>query len=334
MAFELPDGKTARTLQEQVKFLTEKLRDLYAVVNQIGISIVVVETLPEEGEPYKVYLVPAEDPETGNYYEEYIWYDDAWEMIGSTKIDLSDYCTLSTEQTLTGHKTFSHITTQNLDSGEGDLVYASSGVNIKPYADDSVNLGTSDNRWKDIYASGKYYIGATNKFLESFEYGVHLKAGGLSLFVEGDLRPYTNGTVDLGSSSQKWKDAYFSGTVNANYIGNSYNTLYCKVSSLSPENNSMDLGKSGYAWKDLYLGGHIYLGSADIRDSGSFLTITGRSIKSGDLLPIDSASYLGSAGSKWKDLYLSGNLTDGTNSATVADIAALITYAKAQGWIS
>ena len=75
MAFELPDGKTARTLQEQVKFLTEKLRDLYAVVNQIGISIVVVETLPEEGEPYKVYLVPAEDPETGNYYEEYIWYD-------------------------------------------------------------------------------------------------------------------------------------------------------------------------------------------------------------------------------------------------------------------
>ena len=170
MAFELPDGKTARTLQEQVKFLTEKLRDLYAVVNQIGISIVVVETLPEEGEPYKVYLVPAEDPETGNYYEEYIWYDDAWEMIGSTKIDLSDYCTLSTEQTLTGHKTFSHITTQNLDSGEGDLVYASSGVNIKPYADDSVNLGTSDNRWKDIYASGKYYIGATNKFLESFEY--------------------------------------------------------------------------------------------------------------------------------------------------------------------
>ena len=53
-------------------------------------------------------------------------------------------------------------------------------------------------------------------------------------------------------------------------------------------------------------------------------------------LSVDSnnATDLGTSSYKWKDLYLAGNLSDGTNTATVADIAALITYAKTQGWIS
>ena len=42
---------------------------------------------------------------------------------------------------------------------------------------------------------------------------------------------------------------------------------------------------------------------------------------------------LGTSSYKWKDLYLAGNLSDGTNTATIADLAALITYAKGQGWI-
>ena len=43
---------------------------------------------------------------------------------------------------------------------------------------------------------------------------------------------------------------------------------------------------------------------------------------------------LGRAANKWGNLYLEGNLSDGTNTATIADLAALITYAKGQGWIS
>jgi hypothetical protein len=42
---------------------------------------------------------------------------------------------------------------------------------------------------------------------------------------------------------------------------------------------------------------------------------------------------LGTKNFKFRDLYLSGNLSDGTNSVTIADLAALITYAKGQGWI-
>lgn len=183
MGFELPNGKTARNLQEQVKFLSEKLKDLYAAVNEIGIKVLVVAELPEEGEPLTIYFVPAKDASQENIYNEYMWIEDEWELIGSTAIDLSDYMTLSTNQTVSGEKTFS-------------------------------------------------------------------------------------------------TDTYFTGNPHFN------NTAYLSEC---------------YCYGSLYSAGNLDLGSA---------------------------SY------KWKNLYLSGNLTDGTNSVSVADLAALITYAKGQGWIS
>lgn len=54
--------------------------------------------------------------------------------------------------------------------------------------------------------------------------------------------------------------------------------------------------------------------------------------RSGVEANLGSTSITGTT--KWKNLYLSGNISDGTNNAKVSDIAALITYAKGQGWIS
>ncbi len=99
---------------------------------------------------------------------------------------------------------------------------------------------------------------------------------------------------------------------------------YAKNASLIPTaTNTYNLGSAAATYKDLYLDGHIYLGNADIRDVGNFLTISGRSIKSGDLLPIDSASFLGSNGSRWKDIYLSGAIK-GAATITQAQYDALV----------
>lgn len=66
------------------------------VNNLIGqiktISIEVVDKLPETGEDNKIYLVPKEGS-TGDVYNEYIWVNNAWELIGSTQIDLTGYAT-------------------------------------------------------------------------------------------------------------------------------------------------------------------------------------------------------------------------------------------------
>lgn len=41
------------------------------------------------GEENKIYLVPAED----GTFDEYYWTDDKWEVMGHTKLDLSNYPT-------------------------------------------------------------------------------------------------------------------------------------------------------------------------------------------------------------------------------------------------
>jgi hypothetical protein len=69
-----------------------ELRQLISLIPQF--SIEVVEELPTEDiSETTIYLVPAEDPEVGNYYEEYIHVNDAWELVGTTAVDLSAYYT-------------------------------------------------------------------------------------------------------------------------------------------------------------------------------------------------------------------------------------------------
>ena len=66
------------------------------VNNLIGqiktISIEVVNELPTTGEDNKIYLVPKEGT-TQDIYNEYLWINNSWELIGSTQIDLTGYAT-------------------------------------------------------------------------------------------------------------------------------------------------------------------------------------------------------------------------------------------------
>ena len=59
------------------------------------ISFEVVQTLPQTGESNVIYLVPKSTAQTNNTYDEYIYTNNAWEKIGDTEIDLSNYYTKS-----------------------------------------------------------------------------------------------------------------------------------------------------------------------------------------------------------------------------------------------
>lgn len=292
MGFELPNGKTARNIQEQVAFLTEKVKELFAAVSELGFKVVKVDVLPEEGASRTIYLVPSSDPETANSYDEYIWTDDGWEKIGSTDIDLSNYVDLTSAQTISGNKDFSGVVSfiggANFNGPIKTTFY--------PETANSYDLGLSSYTWRNIYLSGMAYFGAdkfiyldsSNRLVFSNNADrMKIGADGIISFV-ANLNPLITNSYDLGSSSMTWKDGYFSGNVFAsefrgNYFGNSGTNAYMKGALFAPDTNgNKDLGRSTL---------------------------------------------------RWKDFYLSGVISDGTNSATVADIAALITYAKAQGWI-
>lgn len=50
-----------------------------------GLHYEIVESLPTEDiDPTAIYMILRENPETGNYYDEYMYIDGDWEMIGST----------------------------------------------------------------------------------------------------------------------------------------------------------------------------------------------------------------------------------------------------------
>nr|UVX78851.1 MAG: hypothetical protein [Bacteriophage sp.] len=55
------------------------------------INFEVVAELPVSGEANKIYLVPNAEQSEQNVKDEYIWIENKWELIGSTKIDLSNY---------------------------------------------------------------------------------------------------------------------------------------------------------------------------------------------------------------------------------------------------
>lgn len=59
-----------------------------------GIAITIVDELPTEDIlPYVIYFKPVTEPKNENYYEEYIYLDNQWELLGTTKVDLSNYYT-------------------------------------------------------------------------------------------------------------------------------------------------------------------------------------------------------------------------------------------------
>ena len=68
-------------------------------------KIEVVNSLPTTNiSPTTVYLVPSSNPDTGNMYNEYIYVNNNWEMIGSQRVDLSNYYTIAEINSLLAYK--------------------------------------------------------------------------------------------------------------------------------------------------------------------------------------------------------------------------------------
>lgn len=71
---------------EQITELIEK------TISEIStVSFKIEDILPEIGKSNIIYLIPSSDPREKNVKDEYLWIDGAWEKIGNTSVDLSQY---------------------------------------------------------------------------------------------------------------------------------------------------------------------------------------------------------------------------------------------------
>lgn len=72
-----------------------------AIAGITGFHAEIVSALPATGEPNILYLVAKSTAASGNGYDEYLYINGAWELIGSTDIDLSGYVQASEMHAIT-----------------------------------------------------------------------------------------------------------------------------------------------------------------------------------------------------------------------------------------
>ena len=71
------------------KTQTYTKEEVNSLVGQL-VQIQVVSSLPQSGQANTIYLVPSGGSKP-DVYDEYIWVNSAWELIGNTEVDLSNY---------------------------------------------------------------------------------------------------------------------------------------------------------------------------------------------------------------------------------------------------
>ena len=106
------DGKTYRNLQDQVAYLTSKYKELEDLIEEVRAQIpskMIVEELPEEGDPLITYYVGPMGTEPNLYYEVWVWVQEepdgpfVWRELEDTdQVDLSGY--LPKVETVTTYK--------------------------------------------------------------------------------------------------------------------------------------------------------------------------------------------------------------------------------------
>ena len=71
------------------KTQTYTKEEVNSLVGQL-VQIQVVSSLPQSGQANTIYLVPSGGSQP-DVYDEYVWVNSAWELIGNTEVDLSNY---------------------------------------------------------------------------------------------------------------------------------------------------------------------------------------------------------------------------------------------------
>ena len=145
--------------------------------------------------------------------------------------------------------------------------------------------------------------------------------------------PSTTNSYDLGSSSLMWKDVYVAGTVKTNAIEatggisvptgdisiGDYGTTFPKL-IFKGANNGRTVKIQAENYKLKILAGTV---DAEIGNITSGVSTTEYYYSFQTTRPLTNNTFdLGASSYQWKDLYLAGNLSDGTNSISVADIVA------------
>jgi len=176
----------------------------------LGFDVEIVQALPQTGDAQTIYMLPKADSAATDVYDEYIYTNNAWEKIGNTQTDLSQYYTKSeTDTLLNGKQT-------TLTAGTGiqivdNVISATGGGGTALYA--GTNISIVDNK---INANG--YNWTTHTYYKQFKVDYGLNTGTHVLLGFSNSFPYTG-------SSYTYYNPYGSVAIGVkNTLGYSFNS--------------------------------------------------------------------------------------------------------------
>lgn len=218
-------GTTAKTIAGAIN----ELKSLVDLLPQFAIEV--VQTLPvSDISETTIYLVPASDPEQGNYYEEYIYVNNAWELVGTTAVDLSGYYTSAQVDTLLAAKADSSSLATVATSG------AYSDLTGKPTIDtalDTTSTNAVENRAvagainsikSDITVEGSAsgdiatFVDGSDNPLKELKISIVATQSGSGDPSPTNVRPISGfNAVNVGDISDTEKLQYFKGLLDGTY---------------------------------------------------------------------------------------------------------------------
>lgn len=166
----------------------------------VTLNILVVQTLPTQDiSTTTIYLVPKATAETQDVYDEYIYVNNAWEHIGSTQVDLSNYYTKTETDALLADKVDKvagkQLSTEDFTSAlKSKLEGIEAGAQANVQADWNQTDNTADDYIKNKPTLGN--IAGIN--YDPTTLGVQTEWNTTTLFAKGvkDAR-YQNNTLEL-----------------------------------------------------------------------------------------------------------------------------------------
>ena len=129
------------------------------------------------------------------------------------------------------------------------------------------------------------------------------------------LRPKTNNTVDLGTSSLKYKDAYLAGDLSLDGSITSTGAVSLGSTAIT---GTLSVSTDTTLTGNLTANGNTTLGNAATD------TVTVNADVASSLIPsVDDSYDLGAVGSEWRDAYIDGTAYIDTGSIDTANVATL-----------
>lgn len=198
----------------------------------------VVQTLPTQDiKTNVIYLVPKSTAQTNNVYDEYIYTNNAWEKIGDTTIDLSNYYTKTqVDAALSGKANTSDLSSVATSGSYNDL--SNKPTKLSDFTDD---LGSNPTHTHSQYLTSHQDISGkenTSNKVTSFQQtpddthypseklvkdnldAINIDIGTLEIDVD-DLKQNKQGTIQAGNGI----------SIRNGYIIDAYNVDYPVLSS-------------------------------------------------------------------------------------------------------